>query len=97
MNYSNINNTEHFIKFKKPKFNKIGKGIGKVGKGIGKVGKGVVKTGTKFQKKMNPINQMKDLGKSLGIGGTETKIISYVCSVLICLILIAYILFQLKR
>ena len=90
MNYLNINDMEHFIKFKKPK-------IKKIGKGVGKVGKNVIKTGTKFQKKMNPINQVKDLGKNLGIGGTETKIISYICLFLICLMLVAYILFQLKR
>ena len=90
MNYSNINQTEHFIKFKKPK-------IKKIGKRVGKVGKNVIKTGNKFQKKMNPFNQVKDLGKSFGLGGGETKIISYICSALVCLILIAVIIFQLKN
>jgi len=97
MNYSNINHIENFIKIKKPKIKKIGKiGKGAVKTGIS-VGKGVVKTGSGFMDKMNPFNQAKDFASSFGLGGGETKIISYICSALVCLILIAVIIFQLKN
>jgi len=97
MNYSNINNTEHFYKFKMKKF---GKGVGKVSKGVGKVGqgafKGVSKTGFSALDKINPLNQVTKLGKAFGLGGGSTKIISFVCSFLVCLMLIAFIIFKLK-
>lgn len=53
MIYSNINNTEHFIKFKRPKikkikFKKIGEGAIKTGKGAAKLGGKVTQGGTKL-------------------------------------------------
>lgn len=94
MIYSNINDMEHFYKFKMKKLGKVGRGAIKTG---GKVGKGVIKTGSGFMDKMNPFNQAKDLASSFGLGGGNSKIISYVCSALVCLILIAVIIFQLKN
>ena len=91
MNYSNINNTEHFFKFK---LKKVGKKIGKVGKGAVKgavkVAPGALKSGLKVFSTVNP------LSITTGIfGGNKTM--SYVCSALVCLILVAIILFQLKN
>jgi hypothetical protein len=98
MIYSNINDMEHFYKFK---MKKLGRGVSKVGRGAiktgGKVGKGVIKTGSGFMDKMNPFNQAKDLASSFGLGGGNSTIISYVSLGLVCLILIAVIIFQLKN
>ena len=45
MIYSNINDMEHFIKFKKPKIKKIK--LKKIGEGAIKIGKGAAKLGGK--------------------------------------------------
>lgn len=90
MNYSNNNYTENFIKFKK-----ISKGIGKVGKGAVKAAPSVFKGGLKGLQSLNPLSAL----SSNIIGGNSGNytIMSYVCSALICLILVAYIIFQLKK
>lgn len=97
MIYSNINDMEHFYKFKMKK-------LGKVAKGASKVGQGAIKTGGKVGKggltAFNTINPLSIIAKSApGIfgGGGNSRIISYVCSALVCLILIAVIIFQLKN
>lgn len=96
MIYSNINDMEHFYKFKIKK-------LGKVTKGASKVGQGAIKTGGKIGKggltAFNTMNPLSIIAKSApGIfGGGNSRIMSYVCSALVCLILIAAIIFQLKN
>jgi len=96
MIYSNINDMEHFYKFKMKK-------LGKIAKGASKVGQGAIKTGGKIGKggltAFTTINPLSIIAKSApGIfGGGNSKIISYICSALVCLILIVVIIYQLKN
>ena len=93
MNYSNINHTENFIKFKKPKIKKIK--LKKIGEGAIKTGKGAAKLGGKATQ-----GGTKLLGDSMGnvwggalggitdgLGISPTQII--ICLVVLCIILIA--------
>ena len=93
MNYSNINNAEHFYKFK---MKKIGKKIGNVGKGAIKTGKGGAKLGGKAVQ-----GGTKLLGDSMGniwggafggitdgLGISSTQIIIYSVVLLVILIII---------
>ena len=92
MIYSNINNTEHFYKFKMKKF---GKGISKVGKGAIKTGGTIGKGGLKVFDKINPLSVLSNTAKDIFGGGNS--IMSYVSLGLCCLIIIAAIIFQLKK
>ena len=99
MNYSNINQTEHFIKFKKPKIKKPKlKQISKVGQGAIKTGGKIGKGGLTAFETINPLSIISDSATGVfGGGGSSFKIMSIIVSVLVCLVLVAYILFQLKR
>jgi len=99
MIYSNINDMEHFYKFKMKKIGKIAKGAAKVAtsKGARKLAQGALKTGGKIGKGgLKVLDKINPLSITTGIfGGNKTM--SYVCSALVCLILVAIILFQLKN
>jgi len=103
MIYSNINDMEHFYKFKMKKVGKIAKGAAKgavkvaTSKGARKLAQGALKTGGKIGKGgLKVLDKINPLSITTGIfGGNKTM--SYVCSALVCLILVAIILFQLKN
>lgn len=99
MNYSNINYTENFIKFKKPKIKKPKlKQISKVGQGAIKTGGKIGKGGLTAFKTINPLSIISDSATGVfGGGSSNFKIMSYIVSCLVCLMLVAYIIFQLKR
>jgi hypothetical protein len=96
MIYSNINDMEHFYKFKMKKLGKVAKGASKVGQGAIKTGGKIGKGGLTAFKTMNPLSIIAESAPGI-FGGGSSKIISYVCSALVCLILIAVIIYQLKK
>lgn len=92
MIYSNINNTENFIKFKKPKIKKIGKGVVKqtpgIVKGGAKLGGKAVQGGTKLLgDSMGNVwgGALGGITDGLGISSTQIIIGSVV---LLCLLII---------
>lgn len=97
MIYSNIYNTENFIKFKKPKLKKIGKSIVKktpgIIKGGAKLGGKTVKGGTKLLgDSMGNIwgGALGGVTKGLGISSTQIIIGSVVLLCLLIIMGIAY-------
>ena len=98
MNYSNINDTEHFYKFKMKKLGKVAKGASKVGQGAIKTGGKIGKGGLTAFETINPLSIISDSATGVfGGGSSNFKIMSYIVSCLVCLMLVAYIIFQLKR
>lgn len=94
MNYSNINHTENFIKFKKPKIKKIKlKNIGeeaiKTGKGGSKLGGKAVQGGTKLLgDSMGNIWGGALGGITDGLGISSTQIIIGLVVILVIIIVI---------
>jgi len=87
MIYSNINHTENFIKFKKPKIKKIGEGAIKTGKGAAKLGGKATQGGTKLLgDSMGNIWGGALGGITDGLGISSTQII--ICFVVLCITLI---------
>ena len=99
MNYSNINYTENFIKLKKPKIKKPKlKQIGKVGQGAIKTGGKIGKGGLTAFETINPLSIIS--GSATGIfGGGSSKftMMSYIVSSLVCLMLLAFIIYQVRK
>ena len=93
MNYSNINHIENFIKIKKPKFKKIGKGAVNTGKGAAKFGGKVTQGGTKLLgDSMGNVwgGALGGITDGLGISSTQIIIGSVVLLCLLIIMGIAY-------